>query len=79
LILQAWSTDFDGNMTHAEDNWELEVVSGAEASAHLASELANTASDEFLHDALSEWFSKGSIENLHEGNDVFWNVELTND
>jgi len=79
LILRAWSTDIDGNRIHPEDNWEIVVENPAEASAHLASELVNTASDEFLQAALGMWFLSGNIISLHEGGEVFWNVELIND
>ena len=76
MKLVAWSFNLEGEKIHPEDDWNIEVTSFDEATAVIASELVNTSSDEFLSAALRQWFTHGKVENLHEGGDVFWNVEL---
>jgi len=76
MRLITWSTNLAGEPVNLMDNTEVEVSSFAEATAVLASNLAETASDDFLHDALKQWFDSGKIEKLPEGGEVFWNVEL---
>ncbi len=74
MILKMWAANRVGE---SYDEREVSVDSLAEASAELVSELFNTASDEFLHKALTEWFTTGKIDNLDEGNDHTWNATLS--
>lgn len=73
-----WSTDADENVIQPEDDVRITVSSRAAASAYLAEELSNSASDEFLDNALYEWFNSGKVSALPENvqKTVFWNVEL---
>lgn len=81
MLLRAWSTDLNGTKVNPEDNWEKQVDSRAEATAVLAEDLINTASDNFLDQALASWFKDGKVnaipESDREDNATFWNVELT--
>jgi hypothetical protein len=72
-VLRTQSVSIDG--TVAEEQ-EITVADTAEASAILAAELVNSASDTFLHLALSEWFREGKVSNLHEGGEMFWSANL---
>lgn len=76
MILRMWSTGPDGVVIE-EDQGEFK--SRAAATAFLAANLTDTASDEFLHLALAEWFSSGKITMLSEDSKgkSFWNVELS--
>jgi hypothetical protein len=76
MKLVAWSVNLEGDKVEPQDDWNIEVANFDEATAVIASELVNTASDEFLSAALRQWFTAGKVENLHEGGEVFWNVEL---
>jgi hypothetical protein len=76
MILRAWSTDADGNKVNPEDNWEKEVDSREAATAALAENLVDTASDEFVHNALVHWFTRGKVDGLHEGKNIYWNVQI---
>lgn len=74
MLLKMWSTNSDGVVLEED---QAEFTSRAAASAFLAVNLTETASDEFLHFALAEWFTTGKISNLSEGNTSFWNVEMS--
>jgi hypothetical protein len=75
-----WSTNPDGIEIEMErESWVTR--SREHATSLLASNLVQTASDEFLYAALSEWFTKGRIDKLSECVDdsQFWNVVLVDD
>lgn len=75
MILHMWTVDANG--VTIEDEYYGMMSDKAEASAVLLRcERVETASDEFLHEALTQWFTTGKITRLHEGNDQYWNVEL---
>ena len=78
MILRMWSTDPDGVVIE-EDQREFKYR--AAATAFLAANLTDTASDEFLYLALAEWFSNGKITMLPEDSKSksFWNVEFSAD
>lgn len=75
MILRMWTTNFDGVIL--EDAKAI-VRSRQEASTVLAGALFESATDEFFHDALTQWFVSGKIDVLSENvnNTEFWNVAL---
>ncbi len=76
MILRMWSTDADGNIQQDDENEEIEVTSVEDATAKIVEDLYSTASDKFMHEALSQWFLNRKIDNLDAGHQVFWNVAL---
>jgi hypothetical protein len=71
-----FSTDADLQMYPDDEYTVVEVDTRQEATAKLVEDLYNTASDEFMDQALREWFAHGEIVQLQAGNDVYWNVRL---
>jgi hypothetical protein len=76
MLLHMFSTDFDGNIQCDDENTFTEVKSVESATAFIAADLVNTASDEFLNNALRMWFANGKISMLHCGGGIYWNVEI---
>lgn len=77
MILKLHSVRANGEVTESE---EIEVTSFAEASARLVESLYETASDQFLTDALQEWFTTRKIDMLDEtcgDAKSFWNASLS--
>jgi hypothetical protein len=77
MILHMWVSDVDG-VRNDDDNIRMFVNSRAHATSCLVTELHNTASDEFMDEALNQWFVSGKVSELPENADktVFWNVAL---
>lgn len=77
MILCMWSQNADGEKF---DEFEYPATDVANATSILVTELTDTASDEFMHSALEQWFKNGfQISNLPEDKHgrQFWNVRLT--
>lgn len=78
MMLRTWSANADNEFID-DSNIDFEVTSREHATWVIAAELIDTASDDFLHKAMVEWVTKGSIEKLPEGNGEFWHVILVSD
>lgn len=76
--IYSWTTDLDGNVQDRDDTeLDIEVAGFNEATSKLAENLVNLASDDFLANALNQWFTNvGKISTLDMGGGLFWHVEL---
>lgn len=74
-----WTTDPNGLQLGERES--VPTDSREHATSLLVGELYESASDEFLHAALAEWFTEGRIDKLSErvDNSAFWNVVLLDD
>lgn len=78
MKLHMWSCDSEGTIFEDDEDVVIEVATLEEATAVIVRDLYETASDQFMHAALAQWFGddNATIHMLPAGNNTFWNVTL---